>query len=575
MNKKQLIVAWVIGLLLICGCSDRKDISSTTTLEKSSSQIFEDVSPAVVLIRTSSIGGLPATTGSGFIIRENGVIVTCLHVVSGVQDIKVEIKDGKIFPVVGIIAFDVRNDLCLLKIDGENLATVELGDMDEVVPGSKVFTIGIPSNLEYTISSGFFSEYRRLFSRIMIQFTASISPGISGGPVIDVYGNAIGIATFVRPEGGGQYFGSPINRELKGFIQDSINKTSEHEMKVLLGNFKEAKEYLSQALEYTEQWKSTMDSALTEEEPMEVVHEGIGNRDICRQAIEYYKKALNSGVNSPYVYERVANLYCFCFGDYDKGFYYFKKAIEISPEGRIVENYAYANEMKILALIYDEEYGEAKRDFNRYSQEFKEIADYNSDAIAIHKAQSVLPLIDWDKSSDTEISWVFRKDLEITGIMGDEKEPYAIVNQEVVKVGDKIGEIEVLEIGRDTLTFIERGITFLQGLTGRRGNEPSSSDYRKLPEASVNNDCQVYKELCYEGGYVAGTEDKENGYAYIPTDYYNLPLLQLKLGLIKDGIEEQGKINRGEFDRCCEAGFPEGYKDGYYDYPKEKTMYSK
>ena len=573
MNKKQLIVAWVIGLLLICGCSDRKDISSTSILEKSSSQIFEDVSPAVVLIRTSSIGGLPARTGSGFIIREDGVIVTCLHVVSGVQDIEVEIKDGRIFPVVGVIAFDVLNDLCLLKIDGENLATVELGDMDEVAPGSKVFTIGIPSNFEYTISSGFFSEYRRLFSRIMIQFTAPISPGISGGSVIDVYGKAIGIATFVRPEGQGQYFGTPINRELRGFIQDSINKASVHEMKILLGNFKEAVGYLSQALEYTEQWKSTRDSVLTEE-IMEVVHEGIGNRDICRQAIEYYKKALNSGTNSPYVYEKIANLYCFCFGDYDKGLFYFKKAIEISPEDRIVENYAYANEMKILSLIYDEEYGEAKKDFNRYTQEFKEIADYNSNAIAIHKAQSVLPLIDWDKSSDAEISWVSRKDLEITGIMGDEKEPYAIVNQEVVKVGDKIGEIEVLEIGTDTLTFIERGITFLQGLTGRRGNEPSSSDYRKLPEASVNVDCRDSKIVCYEGGYVAGTEDRMYGYEYSPEEYYNHPELQRRLGVIKKGLEEeQGKTVSSEFDRCCKAAFPEGYKDGYYNYPRKNPYF--
>ena len=83
------------------------------------------------------------------------------------------------------------------------------------------------------------------------------------------------------------------------------------------------------------------------------------------------------------------------------------------------------------------------------------------------------------------------------------------------------------------------------------------------------------KEYCYEGGYVAGTEDKVNGNEYNPTEYYGLPLMQSFFELVKDSLE--GRIIRSEFDWCCEAGFREGYHEGYeveyYNYPdKNETV---
>ena len=235
--------------------TSRPPIAQSNQAEKSPAQIFKDVSPAVVVITMSSVGEIPAGYGSGFIISQDGIIMTCLHCVSMAQNISISTKDGQRLPVTGIIGFDPINDICLLKVEAQGLPGVSLGNADILETGASIFTIGAPQNLSDSISDGLVSGKRQLFSRKMLQISAPISPGNSGGPVIDAYGNVVGVASFYHKRGQNLNFATPIDNNLKNFIQGSIDKMGKRDRKGLLDKFKDSVEYIKMANQHQEQWE--------------------------------------------------------------------------------------------------------------------------------------------------------------------------------------------------------------------------------------------------------------------------------------------------------------------------------
>lgn len=194
-----------------------KFITKVVSQDKRPQDIFQELSPAVVVITTDN------ARGSGFIVSSDGVIVTNYHVVSGASTIEVKLKDGRTFPVKGIINYDRGIDLCILKIEGRNLSTVELGNVEVLPIGGKVFVIGAPLGFEYSITEGLYSGKREVFNRAYLQFSASTSPGNSGGPLIDAKGTIIGVVTWVANVEGSQNinFAVPID-EVRKFISDNI-----------------------------------------------------------------------------------------------------------------------------------------------------------------------------------------------------------------------------------------------------------------------------------------------------------------------------------------------------------------
>ena len=165
--------------------------------------------------------------GSGFIINEDGEIVTNNHVVSGSRNITVTLSDKRQFAAT-VLGIDRRSDLAILKIDaGRKLPVVHLGDSDSVVVGQKVLAIGNPFGLEGTLTTGIVSSLGRSLDdedgnplEGLIQTDAAINPGNSGGPLLDSQGNVIGINTAIygsqtaSGEAGsiGIGFAMPINR---------------------------------------------------------------------------------------------------------------------------------------------------------------------------------------------------------------------------------------------------------------------------------------------------------------------------------------------------------------------------
>ncbi|NOT02009.1 MAG: PDZ domain-containing protein [Phycisphaerales bacterium] len=171
------------------------------------------------------------TAGSGFVIHEDGYIVTNDHVVARSADHKVRFASGKEF-AARVIASDAAHDLAILKIDPDSrLKPLKLGRSDDVMVGEDVIAIGNPFGLENTVTRGVVSAVRRrvefspdLIYDDLIQTDASINPGNSGGPLFNILGELIGINTAIRPEAENVGFAIPVDH-LRRLLPDILDIT--------------------------------------------------------------------------------------------------------------------------------------------------------------------------------------------------------------------------------------------------------------------------------------------------------------------------------------------------------------
>ncbi len=203
--------------------------ASLTPEENVNISIYRGASPATVFI-TSIVYQRDwfyqmwpvRESGSGFVISDDGRIVTNNHVVSGrAPSIEVIFEDGTRYKA-HILQRDARNDLAVVKIEPrKKLPVLRLGDSDGLQVGQKVLAIGNPFGLAGTLTSGLISSLGRTLTdetgnRIedMIQTDAAINPGNSGGPLLNSNGDVIGINTAIYGPGGniGIGFAVPINR---------------------------------------------------------------------------------------------------------------------------------------------------------------------------------------------------------------------------------------------------------------------------------------------------------------------------------------------------------------------------
>jgi len=162
--------------------------------------------------------------GSGFIVSEDGLVLTCRHVVSEPDaDYMVILEPHKRYPA-RILAADPLVDIAVLKINAKNLPCLELGDSDKIELGQTVIAIGNPlGEFHDTLSSGIISGLSRKIQAVgllsrqveslrgLIQTDAAINPGNSGGPLVDIEGKVIGINTAVVMGAQNIGFAIPIN----------------------------------------------------------------------------------------------------------------------------------------------------------------------------------------------------------------------------------------------------------------------------------------------------------------------------------------------------------------------------
>jgi serine protease Do len=153
--------------------------------------------------------------GSGFLVSQDGLVLTNNHVVEGVDRISVSFHDGSESPAV-VVGLDPLTELALIRVEAlPGLRPLELGDSDSVAPGDWVVAIGNPFGLGHTVTVGIVSAKGREIGlgpyADFIQTDAAINPGNSGGPLLDLEGRVIGINTAVNPRANTIGFAVPID----------------------------------------------------------------------------------------------------------------------------------------------------------------------------------------------------------------------------------------------------------------------------------------------------------------------------------------------------------------------------
>lgn len=214
----------------------------------------ERVAPSVVTVQTEVVERVPVDAfeqfmggrsgervspglGTGFIIREDGVVVTNAHVVAGASRISVMMRDGTTFPAK-LVGADETQDVAVLKIQGSKLPVAPLGDSRNLLVGEWAIAIGNPygfvlGNSEPSVTAGVVSGIgRNLVAQAegpsayfdMIQTDAAINPGNSGGPLVTADGEVVGVNSSIYSTSGGSIglgFAIPINR-VRRVVEDLL-----------------------------------------------------------------------------------------------------------------------------------------------------------------------------------------------------------------------------------------------------------------------------------------------------------------------------------------------------------------
>jgi hypothetical protein len=186
------------------GASTASASTSSTPAALTPADIAARSTPAIVTVRAGE--GL----GTGFIVRPDGWVVTNFHVVRSGGSLIVTLAGGREFPVVEIVAASRSRDLVVLRIDASKLPVVPLGDSNAIRPGDTVLAIGHPLGLEDTVSDGLVSAVRHVHEDFeVLQISAPIAPGSSGGPIFNNHGEVIGVVTAFLRSGQNLNFGVP------------------------------------------------------------------------------------------------------------------------------------------------------------------------------------------------------------------------------------------------------------------------------------------------------------------------------------------------------------------------------
>ena len=231
----QIPESAVISVVTVTGEGSIIELEADTLFSENSGKRPQSVTElvgqygeGVVLIETST--GL----GSGFFIHEDGYLITNEHVINGEHEIKVTVfedreSEGKelqrtLYENVEIVSVSPEWDLALIKIHNteKTFKALPMGSGGDLEQGQRVFAVGSPLGFERSVSEGIVSLKNRVMQgRLLIQTTAEINPGNSGGPLLNLYGEVVGVNNLKIVAFGAEGLGFSIPSEMvKLFIQN-------------------------------------------------------------------------------------------------------------------------------------------------------------------------------------------------------------------------------------------------------------------------------------------------------------------------------------------------------------------
>lgn len=234
--KVKKIIHWVVSFLLIAGiplvflpvrwksslAQDNPPTGAGPLLSAHQipalepDEVIARVAPSVVLILVGEGGGRLAAVGSGLIVRSDGVVFTAYHLVRNAREAQVRLKNGETYDRIELLAADERRDVAALRVPAAGLPVLPVADADQIQPGQAVYVVSNPGGLAWSASSGILSAWRAADEvtgagtgyRLM-QFTAPVSPGSSGGALVDARGHALGLVVGTK-QGQSLNFAVPI-----------------------------------------------------------------------------------------------------------------------------------------------------------------------------------------------------------------------------------------------------------------------------------------------------------------------------------------------------------------------------
>jgi len=172
---------------------------------------------SVVTVLTGTGSGVVDKLGSGVIVRSDGVVLTAYHVIKDASQVQIRLKNGEIYDKVDLLGYDERRDVAALKISATNLAAADVRS-DEAPVGDKVFVISNPHALTWTVADGSLSAFRMAddvpgagHGYRVIQFSAPIAAGSSGGLLMDGGGKALGLIVGTLTSGQNLNFAVPLS----------------------------------------------------------------------------------------------------------------------------------------------------------------------------------------------------------------------------------------------------------------------------------------------------------------------------------------------------------------------------
>ncbi len=187
-------------------------------------QLAKRAIPATVTILAVDARGDTVGQGSGFIIVPDGVVVTNYHVMAGATSAAVLLATGERFSNVTALAADPTADVAIIRIRGASLPTLSTSTTLPPV-GSRIVAIGSPLGLSQTVTDGIVSAHRVVEGRQLLQISAPISPGSSGGPVLNDSGAVIAISTAYLQGGQALNFAVPV-RYATALLDSTVSSRS-------------------------------------------------------------------------------------------------------------------------------------------------------------------------------------------------------------------------------------------------------------------------------------------------------------------------------------------------------------